>query len=457
MNKDLSTKKLSPIDQFNHGFTWNLWGSTIFESLKIMHNIFLIRFLDGSTYGLVGMLFATIYLASRLADFGSAYTLAPFFYFFTKSKQTFKAIFLRQYLMPVLPIAATVTALATYWTYQNCTGLEHVPYLLVVPLLIFTETIRCIFRQFLHIAFKSKPTILIELFIFVGYLALVWGSYAYAGSVLSSNLIFVPYCADSLIALSFFMFLMWRLYQALPNEHVPVPENLFKRMATTRLFNYLLHLNRQLFTSNMVTPLFAVKFGLKQAGLFYFASTIARSLHDIIKSTVGHPGNALLATLKENGSKEQKKSAFEVLSAKLVIIVVPIIIFLVLNYGKLLKLSFINQPTSMIITFSIMYLLITFSELFFILYEQFYILEEAASSLFSFKLLEIIFFYTFVVANDTSSPVVILLSIVSIRALSFLMVSLNAFYRWGIKPNFKLTLRFLSSSVGISLLASLFI
>lgn len=454
MNKDLSTKKLSAIDQFHHGFTWNLWGSTLFESLKIAHNLLLIKLLDGSVYGLVGMIFATIYLASRLADFGSAYTLAPFFYFFIKSKQAFKTIFLRKYLAPVIPLTLLIAGAATYWLYIHCASITGMPSLLIVPFLVFTETIRCVFRQFLHIAFKSKPTILIELFIFIGYLAVVWGAYIYTGGMLTSNLIFVPYCADSLIALVFFIISIWQLYKTLPDAQAPIPQNLFTRMIKTRLFNYLLHLNRQLFTSNIVTPLFAVKFGLKQAGLFYFASTISRSLHDTIKSTVGHPGNALLATLKENGSKEEKKSAFETLSTKLVLIIVPIIIFLFLNYQKLLQISLINQPTGMIVTFSIMYLLITFSELFFILYEQFYILEEAASSLFIFKFIEIIFFYVFVVKQETQSPTATLLTILTIRCISFLIVSLNAYHRWSIQPSFKITFKYLSRSIGISLLVS---
>jgi hypothetical protein len=442
---------------FHTLFSWNLWGSVSFETLKVLHNFLMLSLLPGAHYGIIGTMFAGVYLAARFADLGTAYSITPFFHLFIHSKKTFRDIFLKKYLFPVFPIIGVFGLISAFIASKHFIHVPFAPALWIVPCLVIGESLRSILRQFLHISFKSKPIILIELMLFVVYLGVVWIPFALGFVTLNTNWIFVPYCIDSLLALVLFTYIIKKMYALLPEESSPVPvtrAGLSARMWRTRLFNYLTTINRELFTSNMITPLFALKFGLKQAGIFYFASMLARSLYGIIRSTITHPGNALLAQVK-NGDAYQKKEAFELVSAKVVLTLAPLLICLGFNYKKLVMVSLSTECSNTTLVFTAMYLLITFSELFFLLYEQFYILEESAGKLFIFKCAEVALFYGLIAFDKSLSPLSMLFSIVILRSITFMVVALNGFYQWGIVPHVKIPLSYLAGYLGLAILTSL--
>lgn len=415
----------------------------------------MLSLLPGSQYGFVGTMFAGIYLAARFADLGTAYSITPFFHLFIKNKETFREIFLKRYLLPVVPIIGLVGFISAFIAHKHFMHVPFAPALWIIPFLVISESLRSILRQFLHISFKSKPIILIELILFMIYLGVVWIPFTLGFVTLSPHLIFVPYCIDSILALILFTYIIKKMYKLLPQENsTGIPRGLSVRMWRTRLFNYLTTINRELFTSNMITPLFALKFGLKQAGIFYFASMLARSLYGIIRSTITHPGNALLAQVK-NGDVHEKKEAFQLVSTKVVLTLAPLLICLGFNYKKLVMMSLSTQCSNTTLVFTAMYLLITFSELFFLLYEQFYILEESAGKLFIFKCAEVALFYGLIAFDNSLSPLTMLLSIVILRSITFIAVALNGFYQWGIVPSIRIPISYFASYIGLAILTSL--
>lgn len=439
-------------------FTWNLWGSTVFELLKVLHNVIMLSILPGSDYGLIGTLFAGIYLAARFADIGAAASITPFFNLFVASKKTFRDLFCKRYILPVAPIIFIVGFLATIIAYKKCAHVPFSPALWIVPCLVIGESFRSIFRQFLHISFKSRSIILIELIIFIGYLGVVWAPIFFGFmKTFNATWIFVPYCIDSLVVITLFLCMVMRVYKGLPEENSEeslLYVELVKRMWKTRFFNYLTIINRELFTSNMLTPLFAVKFGLKQAGIFYFASMLARSLYGIIRSTITYPGNALLAHVK-NKNISEKREAFKLVSTQVILIITPILVCLGYNFKKLAAMSTSAHCSDTITMFSVIYFVITFSELFFILYEQFYILEEASAKLFMFKGIEIILFYGLIACNASLSPLLLLIGIILLRLFTFLGVALNGFYQWGIFPAAHIPLRYIFGCVFLAVVTSI--
>ncbi len=431
--------------KFLSGFRWNLWGSVLFETLKILHHVLLLHFLPTAMFGTIGTIFAVIYLSSRIADFGISSTLPPFFGLITKSKNAFKQIFLRSFLFPLICFA-TVCAFTAHYFYLTSR--------FIFPLLVISETIRVLLRQFLHLAFKTKTIIMIELALFAGYLAILWSSYFMFGFALSYKLIFVPHLLNSFAALFAFSIIIYKHYQAFPDTITQLPLSLNTRIMHTQGFNYLLRLSRNVFTSNLLTPLFAYKFGLAQAGLFYLASTIATSTRSIVKSSIGYSGGALLAHLKDRTSSE-KIRAFSTICNKLVMITVPLIIFMSCNYSNIIKLGATKNLTGTTIAFLFLYLVITGTEFFFILYEQFYIVEEAAKNLFLFKILEFLCFYFIVISQNVVSPIIALVSIIAIRFVSLLSIAIHAYYRWRIKPTCKISWEYVGSCIALSLCCSI--
>jgi len=441
------------IQKFNRGFRWSFFGSLTYELLKTFHCFLLLRILNPQTYGVVGSLFATIYLSTYIADCGATNSLAPYLSLWTESKQNFKKLLWRYFITPHIIILTLCSGIVTYIAAQKFAAITNPPYLFLIPGIIVLETIRSFLRVFLYTVFKNKLIVIIEVSLFICYVSAIWIAYLFFAIPLSYNLIFIPHFIDSVLAVALLSYVIYHFYKKLPDKEEHIQPSLWKRIAATRFFNYLLRLSRHMFTSNVFTPLFAVKFGLKAAGIFYFASTITNVLNAVIKLTFGYTGGALLASLKNSPQKE-KTAAFNFLCRKLMMIVAPIIIFLTINHKALIKLSSAPNIASTVIGLSLLYLIITFTEFFFLLYEQFYIIEEATGKLFLFKLFEFAVFYG-VIATATSSVVTTLLSVIIIRLISFSIIAINAYYLWKITPTFKTNIRYFIISVIISLLATL--
>jgi hypothetical protein len=86
-------------------------------------------------------------------------------------------------------------------------------------------------------------------------------------------------------------------------------------LARNRASNYLLRLSRNIFAVHFLTPLFAFQFGLKTAGLFFFASKLAKIVSAVVKLSIGYSGNGLLARVK-NQDLETKCAVFYTASLK---------------------------------------------------------------------------------------------------------------------------------------------
>ncbi len=428
---------LSPLKKkFQAACRWIVFGSVIFESCKVIHNFFLIQYLNSTAfYGVIGSLFSMVYLTARIIDLGATNSIPPYWHQFTKSKQNFTKLLFNYFFIPSIPLAliAPFVTLYVFDTKFPNTNL----FLFMLPALIVLEAIRSFFRLFLHVAGKTSKVVGFELFAFFFFLCLIWAPLLVLKMEPTLNMLFVPFLIDTVISLIFMSSLVYGVYKKLPDAPSTIQPSIWKKLSQIRLLNLLLRSGRDIFTDSLLTPLFAIKCGLAQAGLFYFASQLARLLREILKGPLIYSGNALLAELKE-GSIHHKKAAFAELSLKLMTILTPIIVFLFVNYHALILIAKSNSATGLTINFTLLFLLITLSESLFIMYEQFYIIEEATSKLFLFKIIDFALFYILIFSQETLQPIPALMAIVGIRALSFVLIAVNAYFTWRILPNIKI-------------------
>jgi hypothetical protein len=168
-----------------------------------------------------------------------------------------------------------------------------------------------------------------------------------------------------------------------------------------------------------------------------------------------YSGGALFASLKD-ASQVEKKHAFDLIAQKLVRIVAPCIIFMIINYRSIIRLGQSGDVSDVTFSLALLFLIISFTEFFFILYEQFYIIEEAADKLLVFKLFEVAIFYGLVTLSPAESQVATLISIIFIRILSFAVIAVNAYYNWKIIPSFKTNHRLVVFSIIVSLIVAYF-
>lgn len=451
----MNNQSLQSIEsRFHKGVRWNVLGSVTYEVFKTAHCFFLWKRVDPIMYGKIGSLFSIMYLAIRLADFGLTYSLPPFVKSFVKNKKLFRSFFFNYSLLPhCLPVFLVALGV-TGWYEAHF----NPPYTYLLPMLIILETSRSFLRMFLHTIFKSKITIILELVIFFFYVAFIWGAHLFVGMPLTLNLVFIPHLADSAISLICFFGIIFSYYKSLPSgtSADTFEPSIGKRIIKTRSFNYLLRLNRNMFTSNFLTPLFALAYNLESAGIFYFASSIANAIHAIIRSIVNFAGGGLFSHLKES-TLHDKKKAFKMLSRKVMYIVVTVAIFFLVNYSNITRYGKSDSAVALAISYSILYLIITITEFFFLLYEQFYIIEEAVSRLFFFKAFELTLFYGIIYLrmSNLTSLFTTLITIIIIRVINIAVIGTDAYYTWRLLPAINLRTSYVASMVTLSLIISI--
>ena len=450
MNK-ATTFNPSVKTNFKNGLRWNLVGSMAYEGVKIIHHLFLLKFLDVPLYGMIGSTLGLLYFTTKIADFGTTFSLPPFFHLFSKSKNGFKKLFFVHFLLPQSPIIILASLAATYFYRQKL--ITHSSLFFLFPIIIILETVRSFFRYFLNFYFKTKTVVLLELTTFFSYVASMWLCVLVFNYPISLNLTFTLHTLESGIVVLIFALLTYSIYKKIPNQEGELPEGVGKRILNMRVFNYLLRISKDLFTRNFLTPLFALKFGFEQAGFFFFAGTIATSIQSIIKYSIGYSGNALFANIKQS-PQSVKKEAFDLLCRKLTKIVAPIIIFLLLNYKFVMKIGKAGNPTLTTFALFLMFLILILAEFFLLLYEQFYIIEEASRKLFFFKALEFILLYIAISSKTSSTPLMLLTNMLIIRLISFIIIAINAYFNWKIWPRVRAEIRYLAGCTAGALIFS---
>ena len=425
-------------EKFHNVFRWNFFGSIIYECIKTIHQISLMFYLSSSLYGLIGTTFSIIYFSTKLADTGATYTLSPFFTLITKNRKNFKYFYLNYFIGPMIPAILMVSFGATHIFLQWFLPSSYcLYYVMIIPMLIALETLRAFLRYLLHFSFKSKMVVSIELFSFSIYVISIWTGFLLGNWEITLDLMLIAHLVESSLAVLIFIILSYHVYQNLdPHALQDIPTNTASRFWHARIFNYLLRLSRELFSSNFITPLFAFKFGFYETGLFYFVGAVMSSLQSITKISIGYSGNALLAEIK-NESEVTKQKAFLVLSEKIIKIIIPIVILLGINGNSLIRLYQGKNNLETTLLLVAIFLIIFISEFFVILYDQFYIVEEASQKLFFMKISEYVFYYIFVISIPAESLVELLLRITFIRIASLSFMAYNAHYTWKIKPSFK--------------------
>lgn len=452
--KILSDQKFDKEIQVNfaRGFNWNLGGSILYEIAKTIHLFFLLRCADSTAYGIIGSIFSLCYFSTFLIDLGATNSLPPIIGTFSQSKETFKKLILNYYLIPFFPAFLVVAGGALWILSHKTITASTMGLYAIIPCIILLECLRSFLRFILHLFFKTKSVIIFEISLLAMYFSSIWISYLGFHVPITPYLVFIPHCTDSIAGVTFCIVLLYRYYKKLPDTAQPLPEGLFARVVSLRWYNYLLRISRHLFTSGILTPFFAYKFGFQVAGLYYFANTFACSLQSIIKSIMVYSGNAFLANVKDC-SLEVKKYAFGILSKQLTTVVAPVIIIFLININNIFHLTQTHDATNTTLAFILIFMLITTTEFFLVLYEQFYIIEEASRKIFFLKALEmLLFFVTIKTMSDSITS--ILFSIVIIRSISFFIIAFSAYFTWGIKPNFKPSPKVVLSSFALAVIVA---
>lgn len=432
--------------QYMTNITWSTIEAIVFQTLLLCHHSLLFKVTDTYFYGLMGSLFGFIYCAVKIFDLGFNKSLLSFYKHYTADKNIFN-YFIREQLKPNL-IFYCISILGLFFvklflpTHIPFLSSFNFPLLIIASGLIATESIKIILKRFLQLAHNFRLVAACEISFIICYQCIIW-SYYWWGYPLTHLFIFGSCFILSLGETVGLFFLTYYWYKNLPSQSntLPLPA---KHIAKNRLYMYGHSMIKQLFSANILVPLFAYSFGFEYAALLKLASYMTHSVTSIIEKIIDPSSTVLFAHTKTK-SYTQAEENFILASRTAHHIIIGIFIFILINASKFLAFS---QLTTTITPYIVLYFLINYGENFFITIEKLYIAQNRSEYIFLSTLITGIagigiFFYM-------PSPVSALLLLLLSRVVAFFALLIPLTYKWNIKPAMQLSPRYLFGSLIIS-------
>lgn len=435
--------------QYSKSIAWNTFESFFYQFFLLAHQLALFTVTDRATYGLIGALFSSTYLLVMVTNFGLDVSMSAFFTQAIQSKQHFKKIVFFQ-LAPEYGLLLVIGFILLL--LSPLLGQLPIPFhldasaLSLLGCLIIFEGGKKTLRALLQLGFQSRKTACVEVATIIGYIGMVWVGYL-MGRPINLTLVFLPLLIVSALSSFILLFFLIQYYNTLPDHStIPLPDRTLQlRILRNRFFNFLNQLTHSLFSSNFLVPFFAMSFGLSYAGILKLTASIAHCITSIVQKIFGISGTVLLAHLKES-SLEIRQKAFIAISHRLNQVLYGFILFFAINHGVIVRARALPE-SSTILTLAYLFMIIIFSENFFLAYEKFYITHERADHLFLFNLGTMILIGAILTQVHLFSHLSIMLAIIGLRLVSFFGVTLFSFYYWRLKPALSIHPYYFASSL----------
>lgn len=437
---------------FRQSIAWNALESILYQALFLGHQVLLFKTIDPATYGLISTVFSITFLLATITNFGFDASISPFFTIAIQSKQNFKNFFFMQLIPECIILLALGTAIIGNHLFFTpwITLLQPIDttFFVIIGSLIFFEGAKKTLRMILQLAFLNHKTALVEIATIITYIGLVWTSYA-MGLAINLYLALIPMLIVSILSSACLFIFVYRYYKELPDATSnQSPISLQWRILHSRFFNFLNQISHMVFSSNFLVPFFAISFGFNQAGFLKLIATIAHSISTILQKIFGISSNIVLSHLK-NTTTKIKQDAFLMITNRLNQVLYGIIIFFIINHKTIIQSGeFPINGVTWIIAY--LFLLVIFSENFFIAYEKLFITHERTDYLCLFNLgIMGIIFYTMTHSHHFSMSALLLI-IIAIRIISFLLLGIFSYYQWRIRPSIGIQPKYLIGSLIIS-------
>lgn len=369
-------------------------------------------------YGQTGFILSSIYLAARITDLGNAYSTVPLLQDMMRSKKNFRSLVGSFFLLPQIPALLLGATILSWYIAPELRGLTAAIFML--------ETYRLFLRYFLHAQFKNSFVVSIELCSFVLFLSAIWIPWFFTGTI-TPHSILIAHLADSAVATGLLAALSLQAYWQLPSTSTNDTLPSFRNIMASKAYPYFNRLSREITSSNTLTPIYATLFGYANVSIFYFLGIATTAYQMIIKNTVTYSSNALLAQLRYE-SHEQKSYAFHMITDKLLpMLIIPTTV-IALFYTTAAK--FID-PTLLKLLFC--FLILMGIDLVMHVYEQYYLVQDAARKFFILKMVESAACLTVFYFGPKWSILQAFATFIAIKIFIMLCTSLQAYNLWNLR------------------------
>ncbi len=403
---------------FKKALRWNFFGSSFYEITKVFHNFYLLSCMTSHNYGQTGFILSSIYLAARIADLGNAYSTVPLLQDMLRSKKNFRSLIGSFFLLPQIPVLLLGATILSWHIAPELRGL--------VAAIFMLETYRLFLRYFLHAQFKNSFVVSIELGSFVLFLSAIWIPWLFTGTI-TPHSILTAHLADSAVATGLLAALSLRAYWLLPSTSSNDTLPSIKNIIASKVYPYFNRLSREITSSNTLTPIYATLFGYANVSIFYFLGIATTAYQMIIKNTITYSSNALLAKLRYE-SHEQKSYAFHMITDKLLpMLIIPTTV-IVMFYTTVNK--FIDP---MLLKLLFCFLILMGIDLVMHVYEQYYLVQDAARKFFILKMVESAACLAVFYFGPKWSILQAFSTFIAIKAIITLCTALQAYNLWDLR------------------------
>jgi hypothetical protein len=438
--------------QYTYNIRWSIIESIIFQGFLFAHQYLLFSVTDAHFYGITGTLFGGAYFLVKFFDLGLNKTLVSYYNDYATNAHSLN-IFLQKQLLPT-GIAYIITIGSFFFLRYFCT--QSIPFfsscdfflLSIIALFIATESIKALAKKLLQLSHHFRYVALCEIGFIVCYQSIIW-SYYFFTRQLTLPFIFGVCAVMSLCEVIGLLFFVFRWRAMLPSrplaEHsqVALPSAI---IIYNRVFSFTHAMGKQVFSANILVPLFAYLFGFECAALLKLVSYLTHSISSVIEKIIDPTSSALFVHSK-NETWEKKQEFFSMASHVSYHLVICILIFLVINSAKLLSISTVSLAT---LSYLILYFLIHYFENFFIIVERFYVAHGRSEFLLISTGINCLL--GGVVLLYALSPITALLLLFFSRLVSLGLLLFCLSYLWGIKHSVALKPRYIVGSLVTSLL-----
>ena len=356
---------------------WNAGEALFYQEFYLVHQLLLFTFTSKSVYGTMGALFASLFFGIMLLNGAFDSSLVSWFSTISDSQKSFKhflkTIFLPHTFLITILSCCVIFLLFSFSFYcpPHLKQFLSFEWAVLLALFIISESTKKNLRSLLHLAFKNKTVATIEVANIITYTSLVWGSFFY-GKIITPFLLTSYFVAVSCTTTLFLLVILNTYYQTLSHEKQYLKT--VQAYNCDRLFLYVNHVCRSLFSSNFLLPFFAFHAGFKEAGIISLVNTLTFSTTFFIQKIFGPTSGALFAQVHKVDTKN-KQDAFLFIHKKCIYTVYTALLLFLFNGYHLINATQKN------ISFHLLLLVVLFFcahmlETLFIVYEKLFIAEK---------------------------------------------------------------------------------
>jgi hypothetical protein len=289
---------------YHHYYASMRWNSieTIYYRILYSSYIALVyTYASTQDFSITGTVFSLVYAGVTVLDGGLSASLSPFFIEMTRSAHTLKKVLsyhvkIYALIVTILLIGALTMHASLWHTYQL---FIKTPQMLgILTGIVVLETAKKALKKFVQLSLAYRATAIVEMLGITLFFALISLYILYAKQI-SPEVIFGSFLASSLFSVTILLLTAIKSSASLHTSTDESPLSLYT-LAKTRAYLYANNLINMQFSSNILLPIIAAKYGFEIIVPLKLIGTLAHTVSSLLEHSINLSSDVLYAHLKRD-------------------------------------------------------------------------------------------------------------------------------------------------------------